>query len=114
MPPVRTHTWKGPCVSCTRLSSVAVQAVMRKRCWLPVCLAGGPALKVELRPVKSTPPEQVAAALAAAGGPRGLAGPPPRFAHSMAVLQRGGEVDVVVFGGVNQTDDLNDVAIWTL
>lgn len=32
----------------------------------------------------------------------------------MAVLQRGGEVDVVVFGGVNQTDDLNDVAIWTL
>lgn len=38
----------------------------------------------------------------------------PRFAHSAAVLQREDGVDIAVFGGVNQTEDLNDVVLWTV
>ncbi len=58
---------------------------------------GGASLKVELRPLKAHPPDEGAAV--ATGDV--LAWPSHRFAHSTAVLQRGAEVDIVVFGGVS-------------
>ncbi len=41
--------------------------------------------------------------------------PPVRFAHSAAVVPApdgSGGVAMVVFGGVNPKEDLNDVAVW--
>jgi hypothetical protein len=58
---------------------------------------GGASLKVELRPVKAKPPSEGTAASTGSM----LASPPPRFAHSAAVLQQEGEVHIVVFGGVS-------------
>ncbi|KAL4452294.1 hypothetical protein ABPG75_007956 [Micractinium tetrahymenae] len=60
--------------------------------------SGAHGLRAELRLVK-------AAAEAA---------PPPRFAHGAAVLSGPGAAEMVVVGGVNQTDDLADVHVWTV
>ena len=60
--------------------------------------AGAHGLRAELRPVR-------AAAHAA---------PPPRFAHAATVLSSPGAAEMVVVGGVNQTDDLSDVHIWSV
>lgn len=62
-------------------------------------------LKVELQPVKLTPPVENAEEKLPVF-------PAPRFAHSAVVLQQDAEAQLVVFGGVNQIDDLNDVQIW--
>ena len=40
--------------------------------------------------------------------------PPPRFAHGAAAMSTPESAQVVVFGGVNQTDDLADVWIWNV
>ena len=79
------------------------------RCaWL--LLSGRPALKVELRPVRAALPAEHPG-----GASDVVAWPPARFAHSAAVMQQeGGGVEMAIFGGVTQTDDLNDVALWTL
>lgn len=53
-------------------------------------------MRAELRPVKSA----------------AEAAPPPRFAHAAAVLSGPGPAEMVVVGGVNQTDDLADVHVW--
>lgn len=40
--------------------------------------------------------------------------PAPRFAHAAAVLSGPGTAELVVVGGVNQTEDLADVHVWTV